>query len=145
MKLICVGRPPKKKRGVVVGAKTKEMTRNEPEWLIEVEWDDELDQPAKKSIGGQMTHDIESKVKDEVPMKAAVYGDLDLHDKGIMYDYTSVSCLDSTGSRYIDVWIGTFIRLHYIYGQMFALWCFYYYIWGCAITFVGLVFICYMF
>ena len=88
--LLCVGGPGKRKRGVVVGLKTRDMVRLTKS-RIHVDWDEKYKMPADRDVGNQLSHDIGMKVKDNVPMLASVYGDLDPMHKEIVYSYVAVS------------------------------------------------------
>lgn len=72
----------------MVGSKTAALARLSG--LIKVEWDDKFNQPESEEVAGMLSRDIGSKVKDHVPMVAAVYGDLDPEHKKIVFVYLKV-------------------------------------------------------
>ena len=85
-----VAGPLKRKRGVVVGLKTKETVRLTKSKIV-IEWDEQHNMPADQDLASQLTRDIGMKVKDDIPMLASVYGDLNKDHKAIVYNYLYVS------------------------------------------------------
>ena len=96
MMLICynvfffgVDEAAKKRRGVVVGQRTKNICAASG-WKILVEYDEFHKAPKCETVASLMARDIGMKMKDDVPMLAPTYGDLSVNDKLIVINYLTV-------------------------------------------------------
>ena len=82
-----------KKRGVVTGKRTAAIVR--ASWKTRVTYDPAVAGPLK-DVCSRLVSDMSAFIKDRTPMSYAMFGDLPLPERTMLFDYLSVRVFLST-------------------------------------------------